>query len=192
MRQFCCTLCGLAILHPTVGLPQPNPSGAAAEHDGQHDFDFEIGTSNTHLKNWSIRWPPGQRPLDRVRRHFRDSEIWDGRAQIEQFETEGALRHIEGLTLRLYNPQTHQWRLYWANAKSGYLDQPMAGEFKDEVGEFYDQEPFNGRMIYVRYIWSRTNTPSPHFEQSHSDDDGETSEGNRITDQTRVPENSPR
>jgi hypothetical protein len=46
--------------------------------------------------------------------------IWDGRSQLEQFETDSAVGgHIEGLTLRLYNPETRQWNLWWANAKVG-------------------------------------------------------------------------
>ena len=112
-------------------------------------------------------------------------KLWGGRAQIEQFETDGPGGHIEGMTLRLYRPQSHQWYLYWANGKDGVLAQPTIGEFKNGRGEFYDQEPFNGRMILVRFVWSNLNT-TPHFEQSFSDDGGKTWEVNWITDQTRV------
>src|SRR5689334_8900986 len=41
-------------------------------------------------------------------------KIWDGGSQIDTLEVEGPAGHIEGLTLRLYNPQSHRWRLYWA------------------------------------------------------------------------------
>ena len=47
-------------------------------------------------------------------------------------------------------------------------------------------EAFKGRMILVRYEWTRTNTSSPHFEQSFSDDGGKTWEVNWITDQVRL------
>jgi hypothetical protein len=65
---------------------------------------------------------------------------------------------------------------------------PTIGEFKDGRGEFCDTEPSgpNGRSILVRFIWSKTDTDSPHFEQSFSDDGGKTWEVNWITDQTRV------
>lgn len=183
----CVVLCVFAAaLQPRSGLAQQN---STPSHDGQHDFDFEIGSWNIHLKK--LDHPLSGSPNGRWTDFDGTSvtqKIWDGRAQIEQFETDGALGHIEGLTLRLYNPQTHQWRLYWANVKNGALDpQPMVGEFKNGVGEFYDQESFNGRMIYVRFIWSATNTDKPHFEQSYSDDGGKTWEANWITDQTRVP-----
>jgi hypothetical protein len=60
------------------------------------------------------------------------------------------------------------------------------GEFKDGVGEFYDQEDYQGRMIFVRYRWSQITSNSAHFEQSFSTDGGKTWEVNWITDQVRV------
>ena len=54
--------------------------------------------------------------------------------------------------------------------------------------EFYDTEPSgpNGKSILVRFVWSKTDTNSPHFEQSFSEDGGKTWEVNWITDQTRL------
>jgi hypothetical protein len=98
--------------------------------------------------------------------------------------------HIEGLTLRLYNPQSHQWNLYRANSKDGTLGQRMIGEFKNGRGEFFNQEPFNARAILVRYVWSDITPNSAHFEQAHSDDGGKTWEVNWITNQTRVKDES--
>ena len=160
-------------------------SAAVEQRDGQHDFDFELGTWKIHLKklvhplSGSNTWV--EFDGDSVTR-----KVWDGRAQLEQFETDGSAGHIEGLTLRLYDPQSRQWRLYWANSKNGYMEQPMVGEFKNGRGEFYDQEAFNGKMIYVRYVWSDITPNSAHFEQSFSEDGGKTWEANWITDQTRV------
>jgi hypothetical protein len=162
-----------------------NGRNAAAEHDGQHDFDFEYGSWNIHLKR-RLNPLTGSNTWTEFDGTSVTQKLWDGRAQIEQFETDGPNGHIEGMTLRLYNTQTHQWSLYWANSKNGKLDQPMTGEFKNGVGEFYDQEPLNGKMIYVRFIWSETETGKPHFEQSFSDDGGKTWEVNWITDQTSV------
>lgn len=64
-------------------------------------------------------------------------KVWYGRAWIEEFETDGPTGHIEGLTLRLYNPESHQWSLYWANSKNGTMGgPPNVGEFKDGRAEF--------------------------------------------------------
>jgi hypothetical protein len=61
-------------------------------------------------------------------------KVWDGRAFLEEFETNGSAGPVEGLTLRLYNPQSRQWSLYWANSKGGILGQPIIGEFKNGRG----------------------------------------------------------
>ena len=102
-------------------------------------------------------------------------KVWNGRANLNEFEAEGPAGHIEGLTLRLYNPQTHQWSLYWANSKAGVLNlPPTVGEFKNGRGEFFCQDTLNDRLILVRYVWSDITPNSAHFEQSYSDDGGKT------------------
>ena len=182
---------GLSLLL-AVGIPaQTNTANAtkATPRDGQCDFDFELGTWKIHLKK--LDHPlTGSTTWVEFDGTSVTRKVWDGRAQLEEFETDGAAGHIEGLTLRLYNPKSHQWSLHWANAKDGMLGVPTIGEFKDGVGEFYDQEEFNGRTIFVRYVWSQITPNTAHFEQSFSTDGGKTWEVNWITDQTRVDQAS--
>ncbi len=178
-------------LCPAVLSAQTDPSSTAgqspAKHDGQHDFDFELGTWKIHLKR--LDHPlTGSNTWTEFDGTTYTQKVWDGRANIEQFETNSSARHIEGMTLRLYSPGSHQWSIYWATSNNGILSVPTIGEFKNGVGEFYDQEPINGRTILVRFIWSRITPTSAHFEQSFSDDGGKTWEVNWITDQTRVSE----
>jgi hypothetical protein len=161
---------------------QPSPS----EGDGQHDFDFEIGSWKIHLSRLEDRLA-GSTTWVQFDGTSVTRKVWNGRANLNEFEADSSQGHIEGLTLRLYNPQAHQWNIFWANSKNGTLDQPMIGEFRNGRGEFFDQEPWKGRAVFVRFIWSNTATKSPHFEQSYSDDGGRTWEVNWITDQTRVP-----
>jgi hypothetical protein len=191
------TMCSLVVvLEPLPGLAQQNSEAAKSslqtspQHDGQHDFDFEIGTWKIHLKRLEQRLA-GSTTWIEFEGTSVTRKVWDGRAQLEQFETDSpGGGHIEGLTLRLYNPQSHQWRLYWANSKIGILDPPQVGEFKNGRGEFYAQDTINSKTILIRFIWSNTDTNTPHFEQSFSDDGGKTWEVNWITDQTRVSDES--
>jgi hypothetical protein len=187
--------CGLFLaVYPHAAFARQNSEAAktsaqqAPERDGQHDFDFELGRWNIHLKRL-VRPLTGSTTWVEFDGTSLTRKVWDGRAELEEFETDSPNLHIEGLTLRVYNPQTHQWSIYWANSKDPALGQPlipMIGQFKNGVGEFYDQEMLNGKSIYVRFIWSNTNTDKPHFEQSFSADGGKTWEVNWITDQTRV------
>lgn len=179
-------------LHTGHMLAQAGSNAAEAKtmtepHDGQHDFDFELGSWKIHLKRL-LHPLTGSNAWVEFDGTTVTRKVWNGLAEIEEFETDGAAGHIEGLTLRLYNPKSHQWSLYWANSKDGILAQPTIGEFKNGRGEFFDQEPFNGRAILVRYVWSNITPNSAHFEQSFSDDGGKTWEVNWVTDQTRVSE----
>jgi len=163
----------------------PGTQNASAERDGQRDFDFELGSWKIHLKR-RLHPLTGSNTWVEFDGTSVTRRLWDGRAQIEEFETDGAGGHIEGLTLRTYDPQTRQWRLYWANSKDGVVFVPQIGKFKDGQGEFYAQDMQDGKWVFIRFIWSKTETNIPHFEQSFSEDGGKTWEVNWITDQTRV------
>jgi hypothetical protein len=185
----------VATLQPPHGIARQASAASATsmkqlavQRDGQHDFDFELGSWKIHLKRL-VHPLTGSTTWVEFDGTSVTRKVWDGRAQLEEFETDSPSGgHIEGLTLRLYDPQTHQWSLYWATSKSGTMGVPTIGQFKDGRGEFYDTEPSgpNGRAILVRFIWSKTDTNSPHFEQSFSEDGGKTWEVNWITDQVRV------
>jgi hypothetical protein len=193
-------VCSLVvILQPLPVLAQQNSAASTTSlqhtpsgRDGQRDFDFEIGTWKIHLKRL-LHPLTGSTTWVEFDGTSVTRKVWDGRAQLEEFETDSpAAGHIEGLTLRLYDPQTHQWSLYWANSKGGPIFPPQIGEFKNGRGEFFGQDTLNGRVIFVRFVWSDTTTNSPHFEQSFSDDGGKTWEVNWITDQTRANDESER
>jgi hypothetical protein len=166
--------------------PKPTPELPPLP-DGQRDFDFLIGKWKYHLKRL-------ENPLTGSTKWIEFDgtgvcrPIWNGNAQIDELDVNGPTGHVQGLTLRLYNPQSRQWNLNWANAKDATLGVPTIGSFKNGRGEFYDQETYRGRTILVRYVWSATTSSSPHFEQSFSDDGGKTWEVNWITDQVKVKE----
>jgi hypothetical protein len=187
----------LFIVYIAAGAAQTDSGTAKAgaqtttsERDGQHDFDFEMGTWKAHLKRL-------EHPLTRLNTWvefdgtFVARKVWDGRANVEEVELNSPTGPIEGLTIRLYNPQSRQWSIYWANSKKGAMDtSPEVGQFKNGRGEFYGTDTLNGKLIYVRFVWTNTNTNTPHFEQSYSDDGGKTWEVNWVTEQTRISDAS--
>ena len=162
-----------------------NMQQASAERDGAHDFDPLIGKWKFHMKRL-LHPLTGSNTWVEMEGTGACYKVFDGRAQLDTIELDGPTGHIEGLTLRTYDPQSHQWRLYWANSKNGKLDPPQVGEFKNGRGEFYAQDTIDGKTILIRYVWTKLTTNSPHFEQSFSDDGGKTWEVNWITDQTRI------
>jgi hypothetical protein len=168
----------------------------AALHDGQHDFDFLLGSWKIHLKK---RLHPLTASNEWV--EFDGTvvcrTIWNGLAEVEEFNVDSPEKSIfiQGLAVRLYNTKTRQWSIYWANQKNGAFDpSPQIGQFQNGHGEFYGQDTLDGRAIYVRFTWSNITSAAPHFEQAFSADGGRTWEVNWITEQTRVegaPSKSP-
>jgi hypothetical protein len=157
----------------------------SAMRDGEHDFDWEIGTWKTHLKRL-LRPLTGSSTWVEYEGTTVVRKVWNGRANLLELEASGPSGPFQGLSLRLYNPEAHQWSLNFSNINSGSMSQPTIGEFKNGRGEFYNQETLNGRAIFVRFIISDITPTSSHFEQSFSDDGGKTWEVNWIANDTRV------
>jgi hypothetical protein len=185
-------LIGASLVFLKEGVVAQNGSAsaqrsAADKRDGQHDFDFAVGSWKFHLKRLKQRLA-GSNEWVELDGTVVCRKVLDGRGEVEELNVESADKHmhIQGLALRLYNPESHQWSIYWANGADGVLEQsPMVGQFNNGRGEFYNQQIYQGRAIYARFVWSDVTTNTPHFEQAFSVDGGKTWETNWITDQTR-------
>ncbi|HZJ43599.1 MAG TPA: hypothetical protein VFD63_07525, partial [Pyrinomonadaceae bacterium] len=151
---------------------------------GQHDFDFEIGTWKTHLKR-RLRPLTGSNTWVEYDGTSVVSKVLNGKANLVELKVDGPAGHIEGVSLRLYNPVSRQWSLNFANVVDGSLTPPSIGEFRNGRGEFYNQDSLNGRSILVRFVISDITPNSCRFEQSFSDDGGKTWEVNWIATDTR-------
>ena len=192
-KSSTCLLMGLLIgAAPLTGFSQPQTETskakappAAAQHDGQRDFDFEIGTWKTKLSR-RLRPLTGSNTWVEYEGTTVVRKVWDGRANLVELEVEGPSGRIEGLSLRLYNPEAKQWSLNFSNSAGGTLSPPVYGEFKNGRGEFHGQETLNGRAILVRFVISDITQDSCQFEQAFSDDGGKTWEVNWMATDTRI------
>ena len=62
----------------------------------------------------------------------------EGAANVDEiaFPSKG----VRGLTLRLFDPQRHEWSLHWANSQTGVLFPPVVGRLVGDRGEFYGDD----------------------------------------------------
>jgi hypothetical protein len=90
------------------------------------------------------------------------------------------------MSLRLYNPRTRQWSIYWASNRIDGLEPPVVGSFENGVGVFEGRQELDGRPILVRFTWSSITRSSARWEQAFSPDDGKTWETNWIMTMTRI------
>lgn len=149
------------------------------------DFDFWIG--EWKQKNRRLATPlAGAADWYEFESTSNARHLWGGLGNIDEYYGKAPSGDITGLSLRLYNPNVGQWSIYWASAGNPRFGVPTVGSFKNGVGEFFDQEEWNGRSIFVRYTWSKITPVSCRWDQAFSIDFGTTWETNWIMENTRA------
>ncbi|HEY8601475.1 MAG TPA: hypothetical protein VIL85_23815, partial [Thermomicrobiales bacterium] len=92
---------------------------------------------------------------------------------------------FEGASIRLFNPATGEWSIYWADNVRCTLFPPLVGHFNDGIGEFYGEDQQEGTPVRVRFRWSGISATTARWEQAFSADGGATWETNWIMRFTR-------
>jgi hypothetical protein len=171
----------------TSGQTPPATPAPPAPHDGSHDFDFIIGNWKAHVRRLPDRLV-GSNKWDEYDGISNHKKLLDSNANFEEFEVDNPRQHlhIKAQTLRLYNPESHQWSIYLLDLDKGDLSTThVVGEFTDGRGVFYDQELWKGRAVIVRYVWTHASPKEARMEQSFSPDGGKTWEVNWVCELTR-------
>ena len=167
---------------PLTGAAQPDAPATqapAAPHDGQRDFDWEIGTWDTQLKR--LREPlSGKTEWLEYAGTSVVKPVMAGRANLVELDVRGSGGRIVGVSLRLYQPASGQWTLHFASLANGLMTEPMHGSFKDGKGSFYGQDTVNGRVVLVRFLILPAGARQWRFEQAYSADGGQRWETNWI------------
>jgi hypothetical protein len=161
----------------------------ASSTSSRNDFDFLVG-----------KWKMYHRRLNKRLENCRDwtefestdvnEKILSGSANMDTYTTtqmpgmEGKL--FEGLTLRLFNPKTRLWSLYWVASNRGVLDPPMVGSFENGLGEFFAKDTYNGKDILVLFRWDVRDKEHPIWGQAFSPDNGKTWEWNWFNISERI------
>ncbi len=149
------------------------PSATSAKED----FDFFIGKwklKNRKLKtrlNNCIEWIEFEATQENYK-------ALQGLANIDHFYSSFANKPFEGMTMRLFDPVTRLWSIYWADSNNGKLDTPVVGSFENKIGQFFAKDIFNGREILVVFRWDATDVNNPVWSQAFSTDSGKTWEWN--------------
>lgn len=153
--------------------------------DGRADFDFYIGKWQVHHR-WLRKRLKGLQEWEECGGVAVARRVLDGLGNIDEITMERASGRVVGMTIRLFDPQSQQWSIWWADSANGGLQPPMFGEFRDGRGIFYNQEPFEGKKIFIRFIWSSLTEDKCQWEQAFSEDGGSTWETNWIMEFARL------
>lgn len=150
-----------------------------------HDFDFFIGHWNIYNRKLKTRLNGCTDWIE-----FEASQemrtILNGIGNMDNFKTTLDGKSFEGMTLRLFNPLTKLWSIYWADSSKGVLYPPVVGSFENNIGTFYGNDIFNEKQILVKFRWDKTDPASPVWSQAFSEDEGKTWEWNWYMYMTRA------
>jgi hypothetical protein len=172
--------------HESAAIVDAQTLQAQQQYDGGHDFDFYVGKWRLH--NRRLLHPlTGSNEWVEFDGTSVARTMWNGRANVDEFQANTPSGHIEGMTVRLYNAETHEWSVYWANGQTGAFSAPAAvGHFTNGRGQFYEHEEISGRRVFVRLLWDIRSPTQCHWEQAFSADQGRTWETNWIIDSTSM------
>lgn len=159
---------------------------SAAQPDQAHAFDFLNGRWKVHNRRLVKRLAGLHEWVE-----FEATDVFrpfPGLIGNEEHYRTDYWKNFVGIGIRLYNPVTKQWNLYWTDnhSSAGYFQVPVTGAFSGNVGVFKGQDTFEGRPIVVRFIWKRIGEDRAHWEQAFSADGGKTWETNWTMDFTRA------
>jgi hypothetical protein len=149
-----------------------------------NNFDFLVGTWDS-VQRRLVKPLSGSDEWYEFAGATRCYSMFGGAANVDEvsFPEKG----FNGLSVRLLNPETDEWSIYWANSRNGILAlPPVVGRFTDGVGEFFSEEDWEGQPIVVRYRWSDITETSARWTQAFSTDKGETWETNWEAEFTRT------
>ena len=155
------------------------------EHDGRNDFDFFIGRWKAYNRRLRERLK-GSHDWEEFEGTIVDRKVLGGLGNVDEVTMDRESGRVEGMTVRLFDPRTQEWSLYWASSVTGVLETPMIGKFENGRGEFFAHEVHENKHIYSRFIWSEITEKSCRWEQAFSADGGKTWETNWIAEFTRL------
>ncbi len=150
------------------------PSATSTEKD----FNFLVGKWKVHNRklkerlNNNTEWSEFESEL-----HLQKN--LDGLGNVENYYASFDGKPFEGMAVRLFNPKTRLWKIYWMDSHNAIMDEnPVTGSFENGLGKFYGNAVFNEMAILVLYQWDATNPSMPIWSQAFSKDNGKTWEWN--------------
>src|SRR5688572_9468594 len=149
----------------------------ASKNSSKQDFDFLVG--GWKIRNRKLKEPlAGRDEWDEFDATQNCRPILQGLGDLDIFFAEFDGKPFEGFTLRLFDPQTRLWTIYWADSKAAKLDGGKVGSFDGDIGEFFARDVIASMNIIVKFHWDKRNPEAPIWSAAFSVDEGKTWEWN--------------
>lgn len=157
---------------PVQVLPGNHLGILPSSTSSPNDYDFLMGRHAVHHKKLKARFANCHEWIN-IDGEKTTEKILSGLGNIERHSLPDANdKFIEAIALRLFNPQTRLWSLYWADDIHGTLDSPLTGSFEHNLGVFFGWDSWNGKPILVQFQYDRKDPENPVWGQAFSVDNG--------------------
>lgn len=158
---------------------------SASQASSKDDFDFFVGKWQLKNKKLKERLANCSEWVE-----FASTQemrkLLNGLGNIDDFLAEFDGEPFEGMSLRLFNPKTRLWSIYWSDSVTGVLDPPVVGSFENNIGHFFTKDVFKGKDIIMVFRWDIRDKENPVWSQAYSDDKGKTWEWNWYMFMSRI------
>lgn len=166
----------------SVAAEEAKMTSPALAIDASHDFDFLIGSWKSQQHKLKKRLA-NNNEWETFASDLHVKKLPSGMGNMDQLDMPNAT----GLTIRLFDPKTQLWSIYWISSKDPVMDQnPVVGRFNGNVGEFFCDDTQEGQRVRVRYTWTRVSRDQATWAQAFSPDGGKSWETNWKAEFTRV------
>lgn len=159
---------------------------AASPASSPRDFDILKGKWKMYHKKLKTRLNNSHEWIELESIDENYGSILNGIGNTDLYKATFDGQPFEGFTLRLFNPKTRLWSLYWVASNSGVLDPPVVGSFENNIGHFFCKDSYNGQKVIVVFRWDMRDNKHPVWSQAFSPDDGKTWEWNWINVSYRI------
>lgn len=157
----------------------------SASASSARDFDFLLGkrwkVHNRVLQErlvGSTEWTEFEATLEKVQ------PIVGGLGNFDSFKAVLEGEAFEGNSLRLFDPETGDWTIYWVDSRNPKLREQVVGRFENGLGEFFGEETYRGKTVEMRFRWSVASPRSARWEQAYLDETNGSWETNWIMEFT--------
>ena len=170
------------LIFNTNGLLKISP----AKTSSKNDFNFFIGKWRLHNRVLKLT-ASGTKEWKEFEATQEMHVILKGIGNIDNFLATRDGKPFEGMTLRLFNPETRLWTIYWADSNYGILYLPaVVGSFENKIGHFFSQDDMNGKKLITVYRWDARDADNPIWSQATSEDNGQSWEWNWYMNMSRI------
>jgi hypothetical protein len=148
------------------------------------DFDFLQGSFDVTSRRRSDPFDASSGWVESAARSIASTHFAGAVSLDEMWFPDDALY---GMSLRLFDPHERRWTVYWVNSRTGRLQAPVTGVWRDGRCWLTGPDDYAGRAILASYSWSDVSDTGGHWEQCFSTDGAATWQPNWRMRFTRRP-----